>query len=130
MSKCQILHLGWCNPGYVCRLGGEKLENGPVKRDLGGLVVLQQVECEAAVCSGVPQTQCCLWVRGEVVLSALHYVASSPALGVGLGLQYKKGIKLLRSVQRGATKMVKDLEGKVCKEQLRPLVCLAQSRAG
>ena len=44
--------------------------------------------------------------------------------------QYKTDIKLLENVHRRPTKMKKALEGKVCEEQLRPLVCSAQSRAG
>jgi len=35
--------------------------------------------------------------------------------------QYKKGVKLLESVQRRATKMEKGLEGKTYKERLRSL---------
>ena len=35
--------------------------------------------------------------------------------------QYKKNVKLLESVQRRVTEMVKGLEGKVCEEQLRSL---------
>jgi len=36
----------------------------------------------------------------------------------------------LENTQRRATKMVENLESKAYKEQLRPLVCSAQSRAG
>ena len=42
-----------------------------------------------------------------------------------LASQYKKDIKLLKSVQRWTTKMVKGLEGKVCEEQLRSLGLLS-----
>ena len=39
--------------------------------------------------------------------------------------QRKKDIKLIVSVQRRATKMVKSLEGKTCEEQLRSLGLLS-----
>ncbi|KAK4831527.1 hypothetical protein QYF61_018129 [Mycteria americana] len=34
-SKCQILHLGWDNPGYTYKLGDKRLESSPAERDLG-----------------------------------------------------------------------------------------------
>jgi len=34
-SKCQILHLGWGNPGYMYRLGDERLDNSLLERHLG-----------------------------------------------------------------------------------------------
>jgi len=33
-SKCQILHLGWGNPGYMYGLENERLESSPMERDL------------------------------------------------------------------------------------------------
>lgn len=36
--KCQILHLRKGNPGYMYRLGYEKLESSPMKKNLGVLV--------------------------------------------------------------------------------------------
>jgi len=37
-SKCWVLHLGWDNPVYTHKLGGERLWRSPVERDLGVLV--------------------------------------------------------------------------------------------
>ncbi|GAB0205762.1 hypothetical protein GRJ2_003041800 [Grus japonensis] len=34
-SKCQILHLGWGNPGYMYKLANERLERSLAERDLG-----------------------------------------------------------------------------------------------
>ena len=36
--KCQILHLGWGNPGCRDRLGNEILESTTTEKDLGILV--------------------------------------------------------------------------------------------
>ena len=37
-SKCQILHLGLDNPGYMYRSGDKRLEGSPTERDLRVLV--------------------------------------------------------------------------------------------
>ena len=36
--KCQILHLGWNNPGHLYGLGYRRQESGLAERDLGVLV--------------------------------------------------------------------------------------------
>lgn len=37
-SKCDILHMGWGNPGYMYRLRDKMLESSPTKRVLRVLV--------------------------------------------------------------------------------------------
>lgn len=33
--KCLILHLGWVNPGRMCKFGDKGLESNPSERDMG-----------------------------------------------------------------------------------------------
>jgi len=77
------------------------------------------------LCPGVLQPQYCHWARGAAVPSALCCAASHPVLPAGWLPQWRKGIKLLQSIQRRAMKMVKSLNGKVCEEQLRSLGMLS-----
>lgn len=77
---------------------------------------------------GCPKPSTATVLREGLSHSALRCVASHPALGVGLG---DKDIKILKSIQWRAMKMVKSLEDKVC-DVLRsgrgPWICSAPSR--
>ena len=37
-TKCKVLHWGWDNPSYVCKLGEELHESSPAEKDLEVLV--------------------------------------------------------------------------------------------
>ncbi|KAJ7423654.1 Steryl-sulfatase [Willisornis vidua] len=129
-GKCQILHLGWGNPGCVYRLGNKRLENSTMERDLRVLVygkVNMSQQCPGSQ-EGQPSPERTSGKaspvgRGEGIVplcSALRW----PHLeycGQFWALQYKKDIKLLENVQRRAMKMVKGFVGKLYEDWLRAL---------
>jgi len=109
------------------RLGNQRVESR--KRDLGilnygKLSVSQQhaLTAQGANCALGCSRPCAATARGGGCPLCL-----TSSTGCGFGCH---SIKLLGSVQRRATEMVKGLEGKGCEEWLRSLVCSAQSRAG
>ncbi|KAK4811098.1 hypothetical protein QYF61_016384, partial [Mycteria americana] len=129
-SKCQILHLGQGNPGYMYKLGEERLESSPVERNLGvwfdGKLNMSQ-QCALAAkranhVLGCIKHSIASWLREVIV--PLYTALVQPHLEYCVQFwvpQYKKDIKLLECVQRRATKMVTGLEGKTYEEQLRSL---------
>jgi len=129
-SQCQTLHLGWGNPGYTYKLGDEKLEISPVGRDLevcvdGQLNMSQQCALAAKRVSRVlgcikhsiasRSREVIVPCYTALVQSCLEYCVQFWAP------QYKENINLSECVQRRATKIVIDLEGKTYEEQLRSL---------
>jgi len=59
-AKCQVLHLGQCNPKHRYSLGGEWLESSPEEEDLGVSVELEMYTCS-------PEEQLYLGMHQEVI---------------------------------------------------------------
>ncbi|KAJ7411880.1 RNA-directed DNA polymerase from mobile element jockey-like protein [Willisornis vidua] len=128
--KCQILHLGWDNPGCMYRLGNESLESSATERDLGVLVNVKlnmNQQCPGSqegnhVLGGIRQSITSRSKEGIVLLSASALEQLHLEYYVQFWVpQYRKVIKLLKRVQRRATKMVEGLEWKLCEEWMKAL---------
>uniref|UniRef100_A0A493TV72 Reverse transcriptase domain-containing protein n=1 Tax=Anas platyrhynchos platyrhynchos TaxID=8840 RepID=A0A493TV72_ANAPP len=129
-SKCQVLHLGRGHPGYTYRPGDKMLESSPAERDLGAVVdskLNMSQQCALAARRANHILGCIkhgIAGRSREVIVPLYSALVRPHFEYCVQFwapQYKKDIKLLESVQRRATKMVKGLEGKTYEEQLRSL---------
>ncbi|GAB0199614.1 mitochondrial enolase superfamily member 1 [Grus japonensis] len=127
-GKCQILHLGRGNPGCTHRLGDETLETSHAERDLGVLVDSElnkrQQRAQAARKANRTLGRINTALPAGLGKGLSHSALVQPHLEYCVQVwapQYKKDIKLLESVQRRATKMVKGLEGKAYEERLKSL---------
>lgn len=130
-SSCQILHQRQGSHRYMHRLGDERLESSSAGRDLevlpdGTLKPSQQ--CALAAKEPIVPRQCrprTASARGTVPVLLRPHLKHCVWFWAP---RHKEDIKLLENVQRRATKMGKDLESKLCEEQLRSLGLFSTER--
>lgn len=76
-NKHWTVLLGWGNPGFMYRMGYERLKNSFAERDLGVLVDSRLSQLHPRE----HQAQHCQQARGGLLAPALRCTASRPALG-------------------------------------------------
>lgn len=127
-----LLYLGWGNSWDMFRLGGWAARKQPQRK---GSWESDWWQVESQSAKGSSDTLGCIrhstvsWEGEGLSCSMLLQSHLEHCLQVQT-LQHVKDIKLLKSIQKKTTKIVKGLKGKMHKEQMRSLVCSALRREG
>lgn len=124
-TKCQVLH---CGHNLQCYRLAEWLGRGQAGRELG--LSLTAAEHEPAECPGGQEGQCS-WPGSGMVWQQEQGGHSAPVPGTGeaaprvlcplLAPQLRGDVEGLEGAQGTAARLVRGLEHKSCKEQLREL---------
>jgi len=129
-AKCKVLHLGWGNPQYQCRLGDTGIECSPAKKYSGVLVdeKLDTSHQRALAAQKANHILGCIKSsvasRSSEVIPPLCSALVRPHLESCIQLwspQHRKDMDLLERVQRRATKTIRGLEHLSYKDTLREL---------
>jgi len=123
-AKCKVLHVGWGNPKYKCRLGREWIESSPEEKDLGVLVDAK-LNTTRQCALAQPRRSTISWASrsGEGIL-LLYSALVRPRVKFCIQLwspQHRKDTELLERTQRRDTTMIRGLGHLSCEERLREL---------